>query len=83
MKRAEIFAVIESERVTQDAKWPRDTTVNPNRAQYKYYAPHLLVLEEKMARLRALWYDSDRELLRAELVKIAAIAVRALEEVDA
>jgi hypothetical protein len=81
MNRPEIYLAIDDERRRQDGQWPRDVSVNPNRAQYQFYAPHILVLEEKLARLRATWYGSDKELLRAELVKIAAIAVRALEEV--
>jgi hypothetical protein len=82
MTRADIYAAIDSERDTQNTKWPRDVQANPNRAQYRFYAPHIVVLEEKLLRLRKIWYESDRELLRAEFVKIAALAVRALEEVE-
>jgi len=81
MNRPEIYELIESERAAQDQLWPRDVTVNPNRAQYQFYAPHILVLEEKLARLRAIWYSSDKEQLQKEFVKMATIAVRALEEV--
>lgn len=82
MKRADIYLDIDAERDIQNARWPRDVSVNPNRAQYRFYAPHIVVLEEKMSRLRKIWYESDRELLRAEFIKIAALAVRALEEVE-
>lgn len=81
MRRSEIVDLIETKRATQDAKWPRDLTTNPQRAQYKFYAPHILLLEEKIARLRALWYNADKEALQGEFVKIATIAIRALEEV--
>lgn len=77
--RERIYNWIEGERVAQDKKWPRD---NPKREQYKFYTPHIVVLEEKLARLRGLWYESKSEQLAAEFVKIAAIAVRALEEVE-
>jgi len=81
MTRPDIYAAIDRERERQDATWPHDVAGNPQRAQYQFYAPHLLLLEKKTARLRALWYDADRERLRGELLKIAAIAVRAMEEV--
>ena len=82
MDRKAIIAAIENERASQDQKWPRDAAVNPNRAQYRFYAPHIVVLEEKLARLRKIWYESDRELLNAEFIKMAALAIRALEEVE-
>lgn len=82
MNRQEIFELIEAERAAQDKLWPRDVAVNPNRAQYKFYAPHLYLLEEKLARIRSIWYGSEKEKLRAELIKVATIAVRALEEVE-
>ena len=82
MDRKAIIAAIENERASQDQKWPRDVAVNPNRAQYRFYAPHIVVLEEKLVRLRKIWYESDRELLNAEFIKIAALAIRALEEVE-
>lgn len=81
MKREDIYKLIESERENQNKLWPRGEE-NPNQKQYKFYAPHILVLEEKLARLRAMWYGSEKEALQAEFVKMATIAVRALEEVD-
>jgi hypothetical protein len=81
MFRDDILALIDVERVAQDAMWPRDLQENPQRAQYQFYAPHILLLEEKLARLRSLWYSSDKEKLQYEFIKIAAIAIRALEEV--
>ena len=82
MKREDVYKLIEEHRAEQDKLWPRDLTENPNRAQYKYFAPHIMILEEKIGRLRALWYGSSKEDLHKEMVKIATIAVRALEEVE-
>lgn len=82
MNREEIYELIEAERASQDKLWPRDVAVNPNRAQYKFFAPHFYLLEEKLARIRSTWYNSEKEKLRGELVKVATIAVRALEEVE-
>lgn len=81
MNRKDIFTKIEEERQRQDAQWPRDAGTNPQRAQYQFNAPHILLLEEKTARLRSIWYSADREAIAHEFVKIAALAVRALEEV--
>lgn len=81
MNRQDIYNLIENERASQDEKWPRNVEVNPQRAQYQFYSAHILLLEEKLARLRSMWYDAEKEKLSGELVKIATIAVRALEEV--
>ena len=72
--QAEIFDKIIEERKRQDENWS-------NREQYVYNAPHLLVLETKVNRMRAMWYEGKKEDLKAEWIKIAAIAIRALEEV--
>lgn len=80
-QRQRIYTEIEHERMVQDEKWPRRVDT-PHREQYHYNAPHILLLEEKLARIRSMWYDAKKEELRAEFVKIATIAVRALEEVD-
>lgn len=82
MQRTEIFNLINEHRIEQDKLWPRDTAVNPQRAQYKFYAPHILVLEEKLKKLRENWYKSDKEQLQKDFVSMATIAVRALEEVQ-
>lgn len=80
MTRQEAFALIEQERANQEKLWPRDDA-NQLSLQYNWWAPHLLVLLEKADRIRSLWYESKSEELQAEFVKIAAIGVRALEEV--
>ena len=81
MERSEIFNLIDQHRVEQDKLWPRDIGANPQRAQYVFYAPHILVLEEKLKKLRENWYKSDKEQLQKDFVSMATIAVRALEEV--
>jgi len=46
MKRSEVFNLIEIERANQEKLWPRDDG-DPLSTQYNWWAPHLLVLEEK------------------------------------
>jgi hypothetical protein len=71
MDRVEVMALVNAERTRQDELFP-------DRTQYATLAPHVLVIEEKVAKLRAAWYrDGDT---KTELVHLAAIAVRALEE---
>lgn len=55
--------------------------IAPLQPQYQFNAPHILLLEEKVAKMRTLWYASSKGALVAEWVKVAAIAIRALEEV--
>lgn len=80
MTRKEVYVLIETERTNQEKLWPRDDN-NSLSQQYNWWAPHFLVLEEKVSRIRGMWYESKRELLANEFVKVAAIATRALEEV--
>lgn len=75
MKREEIYAAIDRERASQDANWA-------DRSQYARSAPHILVLDGQLAKLKAEWYASNRDALLERFVKMAAIAVRALEEID-
>lgn len=46
---------------------------------YGFTAPHLLLLEEKISAMRMAWYKGES--LPSDYVKIAALAIRALEEV--
>jgi hypothetical protein len=79
MTRTEVFAAISAERESQDEKW-RDG--RPVENQYVFSAPHILLLEEQVAKLRANWYGvKDESSLRERLIKVATIAVRALEEI--
>lgn len=75
MTRAEIYYLIDEERNKQDEKWS-------DRSQYSRSAPHLLLLQQKTAKMGGLWYEAKRDALIAEFVKVAAIAIRALEEID-
>lgn len=75
MTRAEIFELINQERSEQDKNWS-------DRSQYKRSAPHVLVLQGQMKKLEDEWYNAKRDALQDRFKKIAAIAVRALEEID-
>jgi hypothetical protein len=78
--RIDVYTAVDAERIAQDEKW-RDG--RPVEHQYRYSAPHVLLLEEQVAKLRSNWYGvKDESSLRDRLVKIAAIAVRALEEIE-
>ena len=75
MTRADVFTKINDQRDSQDVIWS-------NREQYRRSAPHILVLQGQMRKLEQEWYDSKRDALLERFVKIAAIAVRALEEIE-
>lgn len=78
--RAEVLAAVNAERVEQDKVW---RTGRPNEEQYKFAAPHILLIEEQATKLRSIWYGAkDEGTIRERLVKLAAIAVRALEEIE-
>lgn len=79
MKREGIYTEIDAEREQQDAAW---RTGRPVEDQYRFAAPHVLLLEEQVAKLRSNWYGTaDESSLRDRLIKVAAIAVRAIEEI--
>jgi hypothetical protein len=79
VSRAEVFALIHAERVAQDKIW---RTGRPSEVQYKFAAPHVLLLEENLAKLRSFWYMSSKEEMTDRFIKIAALATRALEEIE-
>lgn len=80
MTRLEVFEAINAERIAQDKEW---RTGRPNEEQYKFAAPHVLLLERNARKLSDIWYDSkDEDSVMDRFVKIAAIAVRALEEIE-
>ena len=80
MTREEIFAAVNAERIAQDEQW---RTGRQNEAQYQFSAPHVLLLEENADKLRKIWYGAkDEGSLADRFIKIAAIAVRALEEIS-
>ena len=76
MERTEIFELINTERKNQDILWPRNER---RKLMYSFTAPHLLLLEEKVSAMRTMWYKG--EITPQELVKLATLAVRALEEI--
>ena len=78
MKRVDIFSAISDEIESAIYKWPRDER---RQVMYSFPPAHLLLLEEKILQTRTVWYTSDRPAVMRELVKIAALAVRALEEI--
>jgi hypothetical protein len=79
MNRQEIYDAIDAERISQDNIW---RTGSPVEDQYQYSAPHVLLLEENANKLRAIWYGLRNEgSLQDRFIKVAAIAVRALEEI--
>jgi len=78
MKREEALKLIDREREAQDREWPRDAY---RRQLYSTIPPHILLLEEQVAKLRSDWYRSEREDCLDRIVKTAAIALRALEEI--
>jgi len=76
-----IVGQIDDEIRRANAKWRVPGREGIER-QYNFWAPHLILLEEKLSRIRMRWYNShDEEEMYAEVVKIAAIAIRALMEV--
>lgn len=80
MNRQDIFEMIVRERTYQDTEWPRD---EETALMYQFSAPHILLLEEYVSALRAMWKNSREEKDCVRMIaKIATIAVRALEEVE-
>jgi len=74
MTTAGALTLIFKERDSQAKAWPRTNN------QYEYASPHILLLEEQILKLRTEWYtDSDK--VKERIVKTAAIALRALEEI--
>lgn len=79
MERQEVYKAIDAERAAQDKVW---RTGRPDEVQYDFAASHILLIGENAEKLRSMWYTSDGdETLKDRLIKIAAITVRALEEV--
>jgi len=70
---------IRDERSQQDAKHPRN---KDNSGQYQFSAPHILLAKDRLQVIRAAWYESDRVRMLNEIVVLAAILTRALQEID-
>lgn len=76
MNRIDVFKLIGNERASQDGFGPR----TERRVQmYNFTAPHLLLLGEKIEAMRTAWYRGES--VSSDFVKVAAIAIRALEEI--
>ena len=82
MKREDAFEVIRVEREYQDTVWPRDER---RKRMYAFSAPHILLLEGYIQKLRDGWVSSGMNETERQrtIAKIAAMAVRALEEIEA
>jgi hypothetical protein len=78
MDRATIYNRIEETRKEQDIIWPRDER---RKVMYSFIPPHLTMLEVQVQKLRDEWYASKSEDCIKRLEHIAAVAVRALEEI--
>jgi hypothetical protein len=79
MERCDVFQEINRIREEQNAKWPRDER---RIAMYSYMPPHILLLEKQIEKLRDEWYASKTEDCINRFQVIAALAVRALEEIE-
>lgn len=75
MTREQAYNLVDAERAAQDRVWA-------DRTQYNRSAPHILILSRQLRKLEDDWYDSSHDALIERFVKMAAIAVRALEEID-
>lgn len=75
MTREDAIALINAERAAQDATWK-------DRSQYTRSAPHILILDVQLTKLKQEWYGSPAPSIQDRLVKMAAIALRALEEIE-
>ena len=74
-----IVVAINDERARQDAKHPR---TKDNAGQYRFSAPHALLVEKYIGYAREDWTKGSRDGVMIDLIKIAAILVRALEEIE-
>jgi hypothetical protein len=80
MQRDEIFEAINTERDTQDVYWSHNEA--RRRSMYSTVPPHILLLEAQISKLRDDWYATPGGRgCFSRFIKVAAIAVRALEEI--
>lgn len=78
MTREEIFNKINTTRDEQDRLWPRDER---RKAMYSFHAPHIILLDKNVEKLKDMWYNSKTEDCTSRILTIATLAVRALEEI--
>lgn len=84
LSRADAYAVINQERRYQDSTYSPDEETVPGQTRRQRdigVTPHILLLEEYVAKARAAWVNRKGDDLPAlqQIAKVAAIAVRALE----
>lgn len=80
----EVGQIIEHERAYQDSTYSPDEETVPGQTRRQRdigVTPHILLLEEYVAKARAAWVGRKGDDLPAlqQIAKVAAIAVRALE----
>jgi hypothetical protein len=78
MKREEIFAEINRIREEQDKLWPRDER---RKQMYSFIPPHIILLDKNVSKIKDEWYASKSEDCYKRILTIAALAIRALEEI--
>jgi hypothetical protein len=78
MNQKEAMEQVRMERQFQDKLYPRDER---RRQMYSFIPPHIVLLERQIQTLGTNWYAGNTDECIKNLVEIAAIAVRALEEV--
>ena len=71
--------LIETERRYQDMKHPR---TKDNAGQYAFSAPHALLVDRYIVLAEEAWSAGNRDMVLHRIVQIAAILVRALEEIE-
>lgn len=83
ISRTEVFAAIEKERAYQDQTYRPDETLSSGQTRQTRdldVTPHLVLLDLYIQRAKAAWnVKGTNEPALKEILKIAAIAVRAME----
>ena len=80
LRQYQVLELMAHERRYQDKTWPRDAR---RQVMYGFLAPHLVLLRVYLKKAEAAWTSSSGNLTGLQQVgKIAAIALRALEETE-
>jgi hypothetical protein len=79
MTQHEIISAVSAEQDYQDGRcWRTEGMAG----QYKFSAPHLLLVENRIYLARSNWICENQGATLNSFVKVAAVLVRALEEID-
>ena len=70
---------INKARDRQDKEHPR---TKDNAGQYKFVISHIYLLKQYLRRIGDRWYKGNQDKVIRSLAEVAAICVRAMEEVD-